>query len=292
MENKSFISIVIVFVLACVTSCASANKNRIYGIDEAIQKASLEIGANLPKSTKIAVINFSCASPSLSDYVIEELSLALAKNKSITVVDRKNLDLIQQEMNFQLSGEVDDNSALAVGKKLGAQFIITGSFVNAGTYYRFRANAINVETAAREAPVSIQVNIKDAQVAYFLNPNENDGAKIQTAGQPGAGQFTNSLGKEDMIVSASEAKRLFEQILNGNYPPIAICGSHSLRKGAKPDNKILFTTNFNRTYYVEDDPVKIVRIGDGWGWQYIELGGEVGREASLVFLKSSRIFME
>jgi hypothetical protein len=97
----------------------------------------------------------------------------------------------------------------------------------------------------------------------------------------------------DRIVFPSEAKELFERILNGNYPPIMICGSEFLRKNAEHDGKILFTTNFNRIYYEDDDPVKLVRIGDGLGWQYIEShGGEVLRGVSLIFLKNSMSFVD
>jgi len=50
-------------------------------------------------------------------------------------------------MKFQLSGEVSDATAQSVGKKLGAQTIISGAITAIGDSYRLRVRAISVETA-------------------------------------------------------------------------------------------------------------------------------------------------
>jgi len=47
-------------------------------------------------------------------------------DKIFTVVDRAQLEQIRMELNFQVSGEVDDKSALEIGKFLGAQTIVSG----------------------------------------------------------------------------------------------------------------------------------------------------------------------
>jgi hypothetical protein len=67
----------------------------------------------------VAILNFNSKSNELSSYIVEELILALAGNSRFIVVDRRRLDLIRQEENFQLSGEVSDESAQAIGKNLG-----------------------------------------------------------------------------------------------------------------------------------------------------------------------------
>jgi hypothetical protein len=55
-------------------------------------------------------------------------------NRKVTIIERKSLDLIRKEMNLQLSGDVSDDSAQAIGKQLGAQAIVTGSLTNLGVY--------------------------------------------------------------------------------------------------------------------------------------------------------------
>jgi tetratricopeptide (TPR) repeat protein len=120
------------------------------------------------RRSKVAVLNFSAASVEFSGYVIEELTGILVRNRKLVVVERKNLEVLREEMNFQLSGEVSDESAQAIGKMLGAESIISGSFSFTGINYRFRVRTINVETAEIESLVSLNVK-EDVQVSYLLN---------------------------------------------------------------------------------------------------------------------------
>jgi TolB-like protein len=162
-------------------NCVTTKNNDLFGLDAAINDAANTITDNLSQGTKIAVVNFTSTSTAFSEYVIEELSIALAGSKKLVVIDRKELELIRSEMNFQMSGEVDDNSISDIGRILGAQYIITGSFADAGTYFRLRANAVNVENAVKEAPVSIKLDKTDKQITFFFQnetPQNNSPVEI------------------------------------------------------------------------------------------------------------------
>jgi hypothetical protein len=115
-------------------------------LDEAIADSMEYLIGRLEPGTKVAVLNFS-ASPEISNYVIEELTVFLVNNGRLTIVDRSELELLQNEMKFQLSGEVSDESAQSIGKKLGAQTIISGSLSPLGNIWRMRIRALEVETA-------------------------------------------------------------------------------------------------------------------------------------------------
>jgi TolB-like protein len=162
---------------------ASTEKSGTANLDAAIQQASKDINDTLPAGTKIALLNFTSGSDVLSDYVIEEMSIALVKGRKLTVVDRKEIDLIRGEMNFQMSGEVSDESAQEIGKMLGAQSIVSGSLVNMGDTHRFRTKVINVNSAAIETSASISV-ADDPQIQFLLS--QGKGAAPQTA-QGGGG---------------------------------------------------------------------------------------------------------
>ena len=192
----------IVVLLSCFLciGCATVPNGAIYSLEEAIQISAENMGKILERNKPvnidmpdidldlesvrrrsermadssaqklvIAILNFSSQANELAAYVIEELTLTLANNDRYIIVDRKRLDLIRQEENFQMSGEVSDESAQAIGKKLGAQYVITGSLLDMNDFYRFRMMAINVETAAISAPTSINVNYKDRQIASLLS---------------------------------------------------------------------------------------------------------------------------
>jgi TolB-like protein len=148
-------------------SCAYA-KPATVTLDAAIREASKEINTALPAGTKVALLNFSSDSDAFSDYVIEEMSIALVRGKKLVIVDRKEIELIRREMDFQMSGDVSDESAQQIGAMLGAQSIISGSMVNVGDSYRFRTKVINVVSAAIQTSSSINVK-SDKQVTYLLS---------------------------------------------------------------------------------------------------------------------------
>ncbi|MDR0785930.1 MAG: hypothetical protein LBE74_08665, partial [Treponema sp.] len=114
-------------------------------MDEGIAQIARDIEAGLPAGTRIAAVNFESPSARFSDYVLEELQGALVNNKRLVVTERSRLELLRNELTFQVSGDVSDESAASIGKFLGAQALITGSLTElGGGNYRFRFNAIDV----------------------------------------------------------------------------------------------------------------------------------------------------
>jgi hypothetical protein len=54
---------------------------------------------------------------------------------------------VLREQQFQLSGYVDDDSAVSIGKFLGAQVVVTGGVSGEGAHRRLVLKAIEVKTA-------------------------------------------------------------------------------------------------------------------------------------------------
>jgi hypothetical protein len=100
----------------------------------------------LAKDSRIAIINISSNDNQISEFVVGELEYFLVNNEFI-VVDRGQLDKIRQEQNFQLSGEVDDNSAVSIGKFTGANIVIIGTISGSGNMRRLRLRALDTQTA-------------------------------------------------------------------------------------------------------------------------------------------------
>jgi len=91
-------------------------------------------------------------------------------------------------MNLQLSGDVSDESAQAIGRMLGAQSIISGNLTNMGTFYRFRVRVINVETAAIQTQVSLDLR-NDEQVAFLLGGSQANLPLATTGGTTSIGNL-------------------------------------------------------------------------------------------------------
>ena len=132
-------------------------------LGEAIRTASDEISSRLGSETRIAVVNFNSASPSMNNHVLGELNNALTNKRNLTVVGRGDLlESARQELNLNLSGEVSDASAQDIGRFLGAQMVVSGSLSIAGADYSFRIQVLEVETAA----------IRYSQTFYILNDRQ------------------------------------------------------------------------------------------------------------------------
>jgi TolB-like protein len=125
--------------------------------DEALQNMLTYLADRISSGSTVAVLSFQSEYPNLSEYVIDEITSGLVNTDLYTVVDRRSLELLAQEMAFQLSGEVSDETALAIGRRLGAQMVISGAVSYLGEFYRLRVQAIEVETARIQGSQTITI---------------------------------------------------------------------------------------------------------------------------------------
>jgi hypothetical protein len=117
------------------------------GIEGAINRAIQTLLEDLPANTTIAVLNIASNVPDLAVFIMDEIEFQFVGSGNFTVVDRKTLDQIRTEQNFQASGEVDDNSAISIGKMLGANIVITGGITGSTSTQRLTLKALNVQSA-------------------------------------------------------------------------------------------------------------------------------------------------
>jgi hypothetical protein len=145
MMKRVFVSF---WLLVCGCGTILFAQQEAVKVDTAINNSMQYLSGRLPAGSKVVVLNFNAPARELSDYIIEHLTAYIVNDGRMTVVDRRNLELLQQEMNFQMSGEVDEETAQEIGKKLGAQTIISGSISPlVDDVYRMWVQAIQVETA-------------------------------------------------------------------------------------------------------------------------------------------------
>jgi hypothetical protein len=116
-------------------------------IEDALYRAGDTLINTLPDNITIAILSVSTRERDLAEFVIDEIAYVLVNSGNFKIVDRKSLDSIRSEQNFQMSGEVDDESAVSIGKLLGANVVITGSIGGADSMRRLRLKALDVKTA-------------------------------------------------------------------------------------------------------------------------------------------------
>jgi TolB-like protein len=144
-----------------------------------LDSASSYLISQIPAKSKVLVLNFTTETPALSSYLVDEITTRLVNDSNFIVVDRRDLDILRQEMDFQASGEVSDETAAEIGKKIGAQSIIFGSMERSGSLYRLSIRTIEVETAKIQA---IRNNLieQDALLAVL----DGNGGRTNATGQP------------------------------------------------------------------------------------------------------------
>jgi TolB-like protein len=187
MMKKRQLGVFLFIAIGSITIGSGILYAQAVSLDQAIQAGAKEIDDKLVKGNKVVVLNFKSTSQRMSDFILDEMMTALVKSGKITVVDRANLELIQQEMSFQMSGEVSDSSAQAIGQKLGAQSIISGSIDDMGTTYRIRFRTIEVVSAAIQVLSSFDVK-KEGNIIALMG-SDNTG----TASGGGSTKYPNGL---------------------------------------------------------------------------------------------------
>jgi curli biogenesis system outer membrane secretion channel CsgG len=139
------------FVLPCVGQenagrAAPAPDSLV--LDAAIADAASWLIARLPSGAKTAIVAFNADTAVLSDYVFGELWNRFEAVGKFVMLDRRNLDRVTAEKNYQMSGEVSDASARSIGHQYGAELIVYGRMTRMGEEYRMTVYATDVEKAA------------------------------------------------------------------------------------------------------------------------------------------------
>jgi TolB-like protein len=175
--KRRFFAIVVFFAALSVFGQA----NKPVQLNTALMVAAERIDGRLAAGTKIALLNFS-AKGEFPGYVLDELTANLVESELLEVIDRKEIDLRRNELNFQMSGEVSDESMQSLGRTLGARSIVTGSLTEIDDVYRLVVRVLNVESGRVEVQYRTNI-IEDDLVRSLLGktrPPKPAGQKIGT----------------------------------------------------------------------------------------------------------------
>jgi tetratricopeptide (TPR) repeat protein len=179
MKSGRFFVGALAGVLLCGAGTLGAQQSLT--LDEAVARAGRDIEGKMKSGANLAVLSFDSGSEMFSEYVIEELTGILVTGGKVSVIERRSLDLLRKEAHLQLSGDVDDDVAVSVGKQLGAQGIVTGSLQDTGAAFRFRIKVINVESARIEAQFGCNLR-KDERTAFFMSGGQGAGSQPPRTG--------------------------------------------------------------------------------------------------------------
>lgn len=210
--------IIFTFMFSLISVAVSFSQAKGVTIDNALTQAAEKFSSSLKNKTTVAILGISSSYNELSEYMLGELTTDIVQLRKLQVVTRANLDVIKKEMNFQLSGEVSDETMQQLGAKTGAQTVISGTFKPLGTLYVLDIQAFDVTTATIQD--TYRVNVASDETLELLTKKKIVGTsgKIQandyTAGERlgigfqnillGLGSYRNGHWGDGILMTAAD----------------------------------------------------------------------------------------
>lgn len=103
----------------------------------------------LSAENRIAVLPFQNNGDSTNNYlqrgIADMFTTALSQQKGLTVIERSRVSELLTEMEFSLTGVVNEKSAVELGNLSGANRVVLGSFIKLGSKIRIDARLVDVE---------------------------------------------------------------------------------------------------------------------------------------------------
>lgn len=208
-------------------------------IDNALKQAAEKFSSSLKNRTTVAILGISSSYNELSEYMLGELTTDIVQLRKLQVVTRANLDVIKKEMNFQLSGEVSDETMQQLGAKTGAQTVISGTFKPLGTLYILDIQAFDVTTATIQD--TYRANVVSDETLELLTKKKVVGTsgKIQandyTAGERlgigfqnillGLGSYRNGHWGDGILMTAADGIAILCAVYGGGSITGTIIGA-------------------------------------------------------------------
>lgn len=213
--------IIFTFMFSLIGIAVSFSQSKGVTIDNALTQAAEKFSSSLKNKTTVAILGISSSYNELSEYMLGELTTDIVQLRKLQVVTRANLDVIKKEMNFQLSGEVSDETMQQLGAKTGAQTVISGTFKPLGTLYVLDIQAFDVTTATIQDVYRVNVasdetlDILTKKKVIGVNGQIKKNAYDYTAGERlgigfqnillGLGSYRNGHWGDGLLMTAADS---------------------------------------------------------------------------------------
>lgn len=109
-----------------------------------------KIKPEIKEPSNIAVFSFNCEkklqSKGVGNAVREILTHYILSEGKFKVIEREEIEKVFDEWKLSLSGAIEEETAIKIGKILGVKFLIVGNIVKIGKNYQITSRMIDVET--------------------------------------------------------------------------------------------------------------------------------------------------
>jgi len=144
-----------------------AYSQNIFTLDSAISDYSINLVKFVPKGESIAIIAFETEKEELLNYFYASMIENIWKQGEIILYERSKIETLQKELDFSLTGNVNDETAQRIGYFVGAETVIYGSLTKIGDEYLMSIRAASVESGRVLFPKSYDLQL-DTRLAGLL----------------------------------------------------------------------------------------------------------------------------
>lgn len=173
-----------------------------------------------PKLPSLTVVDFASDNPNDMTHGVPELiSEALVNSGLFDVFERERLATLIQEQNLQVSGMVDANTAISIGKLSGVKYIVTGKILNFGRELKtFNGYGANTQTAFYR--LKAEMKLIDAETGKILFAKIADAEEKEFSASAYDGVDTTMGGKLAEQVSKKLVNALLAQPMFQKATPV------------------------------------------------------------------------
>jgi hypothetical protein len=114
--------------------------------DKAVKDAVGVLHSRLPSGTVIMLIKTNSTERAMLNDVVDRITMAVIQAGNLKLVDRSNQAIIEAEQQFQLSGNVDDDSAVWIGHQLGAKYAVLCWISGVSSSRKLNLRILSIET--------------------------------------------------------------------------------------------------------------------------------------------------
>jgi TolB-like protein len=136
----------------------------------------------------------------ISKYIQEDITTALVNSGQFNVLERLKLETVMNELKLSQTGIMDSRQAKKIGKLLGADLILTGTFADMGKSWNANLRLINTETGLIISAINKSGALNELKTsAYRERGNISGSFDNENADLPGwiVGQhFRKRVGKD------------------------------------------------------------------------------------------------
>jgi len=182
-----------VFLIVFVLIATAAFSQNPVTLDSALEDYARGLAGNIQRDRGVAVIAFDTERAELTEYLIDTATEKLWESGIRPIFERWRLEVLQRELNYSLSGDVSDETALRIGQRIGVNTVVYGAIRRIGNDYRINIRATNVETAQLIFPKSYDLQM-DSRLAGLLGTSGTVGGNtpVQNQSQQQTASSVNS----------------------------------------------------------------------------------------------------